>query len=401
MSIVGVPNFGGNGGGIGVGVGNNSGTSNSNSATNSSDEQANQSATTTSSLTEAATGTTNSQATAQNTAANNQSAQQGQNTTDTTGDTSQSSTTSSSQASIDQANQIASAALTNSTDPSNVNAVIGNIMNQAAISFAPTLASANSAGGYNSSTTQLLSGYAQGQAVAQSAADVLNYQTAQQGVANTANSNLLAATKTTTGDTTSTQDSINDILNFLSGSTNSGTATATTGSTLSESQSGTSGSTVLDQILSAITKSTTEGSGGSTSTSEGGSASVGGGGITSLLGSVICGELYKQGKMKKSWYYAGLRHFHFNYCSHFAVKGYYAFAVPAVKHMKKYPNGKLTGLLALLFNWRAEYVASLAGVKNARPLIRGQIIDSGLYWLALSVYLLGYRAPEVRLTQEV
>src|SRR5277367_1548328 len=95
-------------------------------------------------------------------------------TTATTGDTNVAGTTTGQQQTVSGAapNIIQSmiaqmnAALQNATDPSQIQPIIANIIQQAKIAFAPTLASLPTAGIYNSSSLGLLAGNAAAQAAA-------------------------------------------------------------------------------------------------------------------------------------------------------------------------------------------------------------------------------------------
>lgn len=92
---------------------------------------------------------------------------------------------------------------------------------------------------------------------------------------------------------------------------------------------------------------------------------------------IVCTELMKQGRLNKRWYFSGS--VVFNSYSEISKIGYYIWAIPAVKHLRKYPNSYLSKFLELIFNWRAEYIASTLGVKSARKLVRGMIVSAFLY----------------------
>lgn len=101
-----------------------------------------------------------------------------------------------SSAGISNLQDIITQAMGNVNDPAQVQAIISNIMTQAAQTFAPVLAQQNSAGLYNSSTLSMLSAMASGQATAQSAQAVLNFKTSQQQIAAQAAGKLADATRT-------------------------------------------------------------------------------------------------------------------------------------------------------------------------------------------------------------
>lgn len=98
------------------------------------------------------------------------------------------------QAVIDQANS-------NATNPAITQNIVNNIMRQAQIAFAPTLAAGKAAGVYNDETTGLLANQAVADATSRSAQSVLTYQTSQQQIADEASGKLAATNQTTTKST--------------------------------------------------------------------------------------------------------------------------------------------------------------------------------------------------------
>lgn len=100
-------------------------------------------------------------------------------------------------------------------------------------------------------------------------------------------------------------------------------------------------------------------------------------GITSAAKWIICTELNKQGRLPNKWYYYGAKEFA-KYDER-GKQGYYIWAVPAVKHLRKYPNSKFSKLLEVVFNARAEHLAAIAGLKGARKTVFGAITTHGLY----------------------
>lgn len=132
-------------------------------------------------------------------------------TTASTGATNQNQTGTTSQTTVQSAPQNIIDALLASfnnagrlaTDPTATQALVDNIIRQSQLAFAPTIANANSAGLYNSSTLGLLAGNASAEAARQAAATVLNFQQGEQQIQSTIGGNLLNALKTTqtTGNT--------------------------------------------------------------------------------------------------------------------------------------------------------------------------------------------------------
>lgn len=97
----------------------------------------------------------------------------------------------------------------------------------------------------------------------------------------------------------------------------------------------------------------------------------------SFVGWIICTELYRQGKMPRSWYLAGGPVFA-SY-SEIGKRGYYLWAIPCVRHMRRCPDSRFTKFLEVIFRWRAEDIAASRGVKNTRKLWRGKFVTAILY----------------------
>lgn len=84
---------------------------------------------------------------------------------------------------------------------------------------------------------------------------------------------------------------------------------------------------------------------------------------------IICTELYRQGRLQSKFYKYGARVFA-NYTDR-TKQGYYIWAVPAVKHLRSHPDSKLSKLMEIVFNARAEYLAAKAGCKSANKTVLG------------------------------
>lgn len=94
-------------------------------------------------------------------------------------------------------------------------------------------------------------------------------------------------------------------------------------------------------------------------------------------GSVICTELVAQKKMPYRYYVQGTREF-VKY-SEQGKKGYYLWSNPTVKYLKKNPDTKLSRAISQVFNWRAEYIAARAGIKGAKRVWQGAVINTVMY----------------------
>lgn len=94
---------------------------------------------------------------------------------------------------------------------------------------------------------------------------------------------------------------------------------------------------------------------------------------------IICTELNKQGRMPHKYYRYGGREF-LKYDAQ-GKQGYYIWAIPSVRHLKKYPNSTYSKLMCWVFNHRAEYLSAIGGCAGARKTVAGFITTHGLYAL--------------------
>lgn len=99
--------------------------------------------------------------------------------------------------------------------------------------------------------------------------------------------------------------------------------------------------------------------------------------IGSIAAWVICTELMMQGRMPIRYYVSGARVFA-NYPES-VKRGYHYWAVPSVWHLRKHPNSFYSKFLCTVFNCRAENIASKAGIKLAKPSIKGALVTAILY----------------------
>ena len=89
---------------------------------------------------------------------------------------------------------------------------------------------------------------------------------------------------------------------------------------------------------------------------------------------IVCTELARQGRMPKRHYLAGI--------SLFAAypertkRGYYLWSIPAVRHLRRHPNSRLSKFLAAIACWRSENIAAKRGVRGARRLVRGMLVSA-------------------------
>lgn len=92
---------------------------------------------------------------------------------------------------------------------------------------------------------------------------------------------------------------------------------------------------------------------------------------------IICTELKNQGRLPCRYYIYGAREFA-KYDER-GKQGYYIWAIPSVKHLKKYPNSLYSKMLEVVFNARAEYLSAKSGCKGARKTVFGFFTTHALY----------------------
>lgn len=110
-----------------------------------------------------------------------------------------------------------------------------------------------------------------------------------------------------------------------------------------------------------------------------------------LLAWIVCTELHVQGKMPTRYYKYGARVFA-NYKDS-DKPGYYIWAIPCVKHLRKYPNSLFSKFLCAVFNSRAQYIAAVAGCKGAKKTITGMLITKSTYILCCTLARTVVRKP--------
>lgn len=247
-----------------------------------------------------------------------------------TDDTSNSSTTNSNSTTTNSADpaviaslkQLASTAMSNSTDPTQTQNLLTGILQQAGDAMTSIFGTQNQAGIYNSSAAASQTNDILSRAGADAAQAILGYQTTEQGVADTALNQAASATATQTTNASST--------------TNSNTSATDTATTNASSQSTTTGSS-----------STSSGS------------------------SVVCTWMFQhkmlgakkyyvvsQDLMNKTWY---------------VQKGYLMFAAPLVSILERDHTTKLSRAIISIFSARTEHVCALRGLRGCKKSWYGRI----------------------------
>lgn len=110
--------------------------------------------------------------------------------------------------------------------------------------------------------------------------------------------------------------------------------------------------------------------------------------LPAVLAWIICTEFMKQGRLPKKYWIYGARVFA-SY-PEWGKNGYYIWAVPCVRHIRKHPYSVLSRTLCYIFNIRAEHLAAKAGCRNAKRSFLGWIFDHGLYAICWSIAVVIY-----------
>lgn len=111
-------------------------------------------------------------------------------------------------------------------------------------------------------------------------------------------------------------------------------------------------------------------------------------------GWILCTELRAQNRMPYKHYVFGFRSFA-KYDEQ-GKKGYYIWAVPALKHLRKYPLSNLSKLICITMNARAEYLAAEQGCPGANKSVLGFIVKHSLYgicWTLSRTIARNYEVP--------
>lgn len=92
---------------------------------------------------------------------------------------------------------------------------------------------------------------------------------------------------------------------------------------------------------------------------------------------IICTELMRQGRLPKRHWVAGASVF--SAYPERGKRGYYIWAIPTVRHLRRHPDSMYSKIIGAVFRWRAENIAGHKGVKGARKLWRGAAVTAVLY----------------------
>jgi hypothetical protein len=99
----------------------------------------------------------------------------------------------------------------------------------------------------------------------------------------------------------------------------------------------------------------------------------------------------RQDRMPKRWYLAGYPVF--GAYPEIGKRGYYVWAIPSVRHLRRHPRSLYSRALCTAFNWRAEDIAARQGVRGARRLWRGRAVTAALVLPCLVLGILS-RSPD-------
>jgi hypothetical protein len=113
-------------------------------------------------------------------------------------------------------------------------------------------------------------------------------------------------------------------------------------------------------------------------TGAGTGAAAGGAGDSALaaLAWIVCTQLMRDGRLPKRFWIYGSKEFA-GY-SERVKRGYYFYAIPAVRHLRAHPESRLSKALEIIFNHRAEYLAAKGGCASARKTLRGWFFTKAL-----------------------
>jgi hypothetical protein len=99
--------------------------------------------------------------------------------------------------------------------------------------------------------------------------------------------------------------------------------------------------------------------------------------VGGILDSIICTELYRQGKLNKHHYFAAAIEF-YGYWA-YGKRGYYLWSRACVRYLRAHPDSWFSTLLALVFRVRNKQVAYHRGVKGTRWTLSGLVLHRGMY----------------------
>lgn len=285
-------------------------------------------------------------------------------TSNNTGTTTNNSTTvgTADKGALDQARGIVSQALTNMNDTSITDNLVNSVLNKASVAFGQGEGGAQrNAGVYNSSTQDLLSGFAQGQATSDAAEAVLNYKTGQQQIATNANQSIIDATKSsvTTGGATTTDTGI--------------TSNRTAGTNITNQASNTHGTntdktTDTNQSLQQTKGFNVQKQFGTGHVVQGSKSQQGG----LLDSSLICTVLFNQGRINSELYMTTQLHFR-NYYSDLQKNSYWKWAGKASVLVRDKPHSFKANWFAWLTINRAHQVCHIIRPRRFDFSLKGVI----------------------------
>lgn len=281
---------------------------------------------------------------------------------------------------LNQARDIVSQALDNMNNKSITSSLVNSVLNKASIAFGQGEGGAQrNAGVYNSSTQDLLSGFAKGQATSDAAEAVLNYKTGQQQIATNANQSIIDATKssTTTGGTSSTGGTTTSDTGSTSGTT-AGTSTSDQASTTQGTNTDTTtniGKSVQDTKGINVQKEA-----GSSHVHQESQSQQNG----LLTNSVICSELLRQGKLSTRAWMIGSIHFNNGGVSNAGKLAYYAWAGPVVRYIKANPTGKIASIFSFLMEGRSKTIAFYYGRQMGKSKENSFSVSDAMCYLTIS-----------------
>jgi hypothetical protein len=119
------------------------------------------------------------------------------------------------------------------------------------------------------------------------------------------------------------------------------------------------------------------GIGGSGAAAAGGGAGLDAAAAALPLMWIVCTELMRQGRMPKRHWITGAPVF--AAYPETVKNGYYLWAIPTVRHLRRHPDSLFSKAVGTAFRWRAENIAAHKGVPGARKLWRGAMVTAALY----------------------
>lgn len=98
---------------------------------------------------------------------------------------------------------------------------------------------------------------------------------------------------------------------------------------------------------------------------------------------IICTELMRQERMPRRHWIVGAPVF--AAYPEVVKRGYYVWAIPSVRHLRRKPDSLYSKILGSVFRWRAENIAASRKVRGARKLWRGAAVTAVLWPLCAAI----------------